>query len=380
VSDMDPEPDVRNESAGADANWMRRALDLAEKGRGSAAPNPVVGAVVVRDGTLVGEGFHRGPRTPHAEVEALAQAGELARDATLYTTLEPCAHFGRTPPCTRAIVDAGVARVVSALRDPHAIVDGKGFARLSAAGIGLSEGVLGDEAARQLRAYTKHVTTGLPFVILKMAATLDGKIAARDGTSRWITGEAARADAHGLRAASGAVLVGSGTALADDPSLTVRDATRPERPPLRVLVDPRGRVDERRRLFDGSAPTLVATTDRSSEERREAWRRAGADVLVLGAASGGLSLPELLEHLGKRDVQQLLLEGGPTLAWSAVEADLVDRIVLYLAPRLLGGAEAPSILAGSGFAPLERAAQLRITDVRLIGNDVRVEADVHRDR
>ncbi|MDP9242837.1 MAG: bifunctional diaminohydroxyphosphoribosylaminopyrimidine deaminase/5-amino-6-(5-phosphoribosylamino)uracil reductase RibD, partial [Actinomycetota bacterium] len=246
---------------------MRRALELAEEGRGSAAPNPVVGAIVVRDGRSVGEGFHRGPGTPHAEVAALVQAGELARGATLYTTLEPCTHFGRTPPCTQAIVDAGVARVVSALRDPHAIVDGKGFARLSEAGIRLSEGVRADEAARQLQAYTKHITTRLPFVVLKMAATLDGKVAARDGTSRWITGEAARADAHRLRAASDAVLVGSGTALADDPSLTVRDATPPEHPPLRVLVDPRGRVDERHRLFDGSAPTLVATTDRSSEER-----------------------------------------------------------------------------------------------------------------
>jgi diaminohydroxyphosphoribosylaminopyrimidine deaminase / 5-amino-6-(5-phosphoribosylamino)uracil reductase len=376
VSDTDRELDARN----TDAVWMRRALELAENGRGSAAPNPVVGAILVRDGRLVGEGFHRGPGTPHAEAAALGQAGELARGATLYTTLEPCAHFGRTPPCTTAIIDAGVARVVSALRDPHAIVDGKGFARLSEAGVRLSEGVCGEEAARQLRAYTKHVTTGLPFVVLKMAATLDGKVAARDGTSRWITGEAARADAHRLRAASGAVLVGSGTALGDDPSLTVRDATLPGRPPLRVLVDARGRVDERHRLFDGAAPTLVATTDRSSGERREEWRRAGADVTVFGAAPGGLSLPELLGHLGKHDVQHVLLEGGPTIAWSAVEADLVDEIVLYLAPKLLGGVEAPGVLAGSGFAPLDRAARLRITDVEMIGNDVRVEADVHRDR
>ncbi|MDP9296822.1 MAG: bifunctional diaminohydroxyphosphoribosylaminopyrimidine deaminase/5-amino-6-(5-phosphoribosylamino)uracil reductase RibD, partial [Actinomycetota bacterium] len=221
MSDTDRELGARN----PDAAWMRRALELAENGRGSAAPNPVVGAILVRDGRLVGEGFHRGPGTPHAEAAALAQAGELARGATLYTTLEPCAHFGRTPPCTQAIVGARVARVVSAIRDPHAIVDGKGFARLSEAGIRLSEGVLAAEVARQLEAYTKHVTTGIPFVVLKMAATLDGKVAARDGTSRWITGEAARADAHRLRAASGAVLVGSGTALADDPSLTVRDAT-----------------------------------------------------------------------------------------------------------------------------------------------------------
>jgi diaminohydroxyphosphoribosylaminopyrimidine deaminase/5-amino-6-(5-phosphoribosylamino)uracil reductase len=376
VSGTDRDLDAGN----PDVVWMRRALELAERGRGSVSPNPIVGAVVVRDERAVGEGFHRGPGTPHAEVVALSQAGELARGATLYTTLEPCAHFGRTPPCTQAIVDAGVARVVSALRDPHAIVDGRGFARLAEAGIDLSEGVSASEAARQLQAYTKHVTTGLPFLVLKMAATLDGKVAARDGSSRWITGSDARADVHRLRAACDAILVGSGTALADDPSLTVRDVPAGARSPLRVLVDSRGRVDASHRLFEGDAPTLVATTDRSPEGRRDAWRTAGAEVETFGAVDDGLSLHSLLEHLGKRDVQQLLLEGGPTLAWGAVEAGLVDRLVLYLAPKLLGGVDAPGVLSGTGFAPVARALNLDITSVDLLGADVRVEADVHRDR
>ena len=364
-----------------DAMWMRRALELAEGGRGVVAPNPLVGAVVVREGRAVGEGFHRGPGTAHAEVAALHEAGVAARGATLYTTLEPCAHFGRTPPCTSAIVDAGVVRVVAALRDPHDIVDGRGFAQLRDAGLEVTEDVCAAAAARQLQGYATQVRTGLPFVVLKMAATLDGKVAARDGSSRWITGEDARADAHRLRAESDAILVGSGTALADDPSLTVRDATREGAPPLRVLADARGRVETGGHLFDGQVPTLVATTERSAVTLREAWRNAGAEVVMLPEGSGGsVSVRALVEALGKRDVQQLLIEGGPTLAWSAVEEDVVDRLVLYLAPKLLGGAGAPSVLGGAGFAPLGTAAELDVVDVRTVGRDLRVEADVHRHR
>ncbi|MFL5736735.1 MAG: bifunctional diaminohydroxyphosphoribosylaminopyrimidine deaminase/5-amino-6-(5-phosphoribosylamino)uracil reductase RibD, partial [Actinomycetota bacterium] len=326
----------------SDVEWMRLALELAERGGGSVAPNPLVGAIVVRDGRVRGQGFHRGPGTPHAEVEALSQAGEDGRGATLYTTLEPCAHFGRTPPCTSAIVEAGISRVVAATRDPHDIVDGRGFAELRKAGIDVTEGVCGSEATRQLQGYTSHVRTGLPFVVLKMAATLDGKVAARDGSSRWITGDEARADAHRLRAESDAILVGSGTALADDPSLTVRDAVRQGAPPLRVLADSRGRVGPHGNLFDASAPTLVATTERASATVLDAWRTAGAEtLLVADSPSGSVSIAALVEALGKRDVQQLLIEGGPTLAWSAVEEAVVDRLVLYLAPKLLGGVDAP---------------------------------------
>ena len=372
-----------------DAMWMRRVLELAERGRGLVAPNPPVGAVVVRDGRAIGDGFHRGPGTAHAEVVALGEAAVAARGATLYTTLEPCAHFGRTPPCTNAIIDAGIVRVVAALRDPHDIVDGRGFAQLRDAGLEVTEGVCTAEASRQLRGYVKQVRTGLPFVVLKMAATLDGKVAARDGSSRWITGEEARADAHRLRAESDAILVGSGTALADDPSLTVRDAVRAGTPPLRVLADTRGRVEPGGEtggetgghLFDGDAPTLVATTERSAAAMHEAWRNAGAEVLLLPEGNdGSVSVRALVEALGKRDVQQLLIEGGPTLAWSAVREDVVDRLVLYLAPKLLGGVGAASVLGGAGFAPLGAAAQLDVLDVRTVGRDLRVEADVHRHR
>jgi diaminohydroxyphosphoribosylaminopyrimidine deaminase / 5-amino-6-(5-phosphoribosylamino)uracil reductase len=219
----------------------------------------------------------------------------------------------------------------------------------------------------------------MPLVVLKMAATLDGKVAARDGSSRWITGEEPRAQAHRLRAASDAILVGAGTALADDPALTVRDPGYRGNQPLRVLVDGRGAVAAGGRLFSQEAPTVVATTEASSTDRREEWARAGAEVVVFDAEAGRVPVHSLLAHLGKRDVQTALLEGGPTLAWSAVAEGLVDRVVLFLAPKLLGGERAPGVLGGEGFAPVAQALGLRIRNVERLGDDLMVEADVHRD-
>jgi len=363
-----------------DEAYLERALGLAERGRGLTSPNPLVGAVVVAEGRILGQGFHEGPGRPHAEIVALEEAGEGTRRATLYTTLEPCDHFGRTPPCTRAIARAGVARVVCAMGDPNPVVDGRGFAALEAAGIEVRAGVLAQDAMRLNEAYVKHVRTGLPFVTWKMAASLDGKVAARDGTSRWITGEAARADVHRLRAAADAILVGAGTALVDDPSLTVRDPRYKGRPPLRVLVDARGRVPETGDLFDASAPTMVATTSLAPRERREAWRARGAEVVEYEPEGGGVPLTQLLSDLGKRDIQGVLLEGGPTLAWSMVEDRAVDKVVVYLAPKLIGGQDAPGVLGGRGFAPIAQAMQLSIASFDLVGEDLRVEAHVHRDR
>src|ERR687887_2719225 len=360
---------------------MERALGLAERGRGLVSPNPLVGAVVVRDGRIVGEGHHRGPGTAHAEVAAIAAAGDAARGSTLYSTLEPCDHVGHTGPCTTAIIEGGIARVVSATADPNPVVDGRGHARLRAAGVEVETGLLRDDADRLNEAYAKHIRTGLPFVTWKMAASLDGKVAARDGTSRWITGEAARRDVHRLRAWSDAILVGAGTVVADDPSLTVRDPEYVGRPPFRVLADAAGRVPPSGDLFDDEAPTIVATTERAGRDRREAWRAAGAEVLVYAPGSDGMvPVGELLRDLGKRDVQGVLLEGGPTLAWSAVEEGAVDRVVAYLAPALIGGAEAPSALGGRGFAPVGRALRLDLVEAETVGGDLRVEADVHRNR
>ena len=369
-----------NWSIVSDEAYIERAIELAERGSGLVAPNPVVGAVVVSEGRIAGEGWHEGPGLPHAEVLALNAAGERSRGATLYTSLEPCTHYGRTPPCTEAILAAGIARVVVAAQDPNPVVDGKGIERLRSNGVEVRAGVLAEIAERQNRAFAKHVRTGMPFVVWKMASSLDGKVAARDGSSRWVTGDAARADVHRLRAWSDAILVGAGTALADDPELTVRDAGYRGRPPMRVLVDARGRVPAAGDLFDRQAPTLVATTELAPLEVREAWRDAGADVVVFGAEGERVPLEAVLADLGKRDVQGVLLEGGPTLAWSAVEDGLVDAIVLYLSPKLIGGLDAPTVLEGRGFAPVGRALPLRIHSVERVGEDLRVEADVHRDR
>jgi diaminohydroxyphosphoribosylaminopyrimidine deaminase/5-amino-6-(5-phosphoribosylamino)uracil reductase len=365
----------------SDEAFIERTLALAEEGRGLVSPNPMVGAVVVSGGRVVGEGFHEGPGLPHAEVVALARAGDRARGATLYATLEPCSHHGRTPPCADAVIDAGISRVVVAMRDPNPIVDGRGLARLESAGVAVSVGIHADEAERQNAAFVKHVRTGLPFVVWKTAASLDGKVASRDGSSRWITGEPARRDVHRLRGWADAILVGAGTALADDPSLTVREPGYRGRPPLRVVADARGRVPATGDLFDSEAPTLVATTDLAPDPRRDEWRSAGAEVAVYPPDPGGrVPLAELVRDLGKRDVQGLLLEGGPSLAWSAIEDGIVDRVVVYLAPRLMGGADAPGVLGGRGFAPVGSAMRLRLGSFDRIGDDLRVEADVHRDR
>lgn len=359
---------------------MRSALGLAERGRGLASPNPMVGAVLVAGGEVVGEGWHEGPGTPHAEVLALRQAGVRARGATLYVTLEPCAHHGRTPPCAPAVADAGVARVVAAMGDPNPLVDGAGFRILRQRGVDVAVGEGSREAAHLNRAFLRHVRTGRPYVTLKMAASLDGKAAARDGSSKWITGEQARMDVHLLRSTVDAIVVGAGTAVRDDPALTARHPSHGGPPKLRVVVDGRGIVPDTHQLFDGQAPTLVATTRQAREDRRAAWSRT-AEVLVLDDAGEGLiPLEALMQELGKRDLMHVLVEGGPTLAWEAVARDVVDEVVFYFAPVLVGGASAPSMLMGDGMPTIGDARDISIREVARIGPDIKVVADVHRDR
>ena len=360
---------------------IRRTLELAKKGRGLASPNPMVGALIVSpSGQIVAEGWHEGPGRSHAEAAALAAAGEDARGATLYCSLEPCNHFGRTAPCTEAIIAAGVSRVVAAARDPNPTVDGRGFHRLEEAGIEIVEGVLAREAEALNEAYFKHTRTGVPFVTLKEAATLDGKVATEDGSSAWITGEEARAEVHRMRGASDAILVGAGTVLADDPRLTVRDPSYRGAPVLRVVVDAAGRISAACHLFDRSAPTLVASTETAPVCRREEWRDAGAEVLVCEPNdSGRVSLVDLMKRLGDRDVQSVLVEGGPTLAGSAVREGVVDKVIIFFAPRFLGGSSAPGILGEAGRRSLEEALELQIAEVSRHGADLKVEAYVHGD-
>ncbi|HEV2892132.1 MAG TPA: bifunctional diaminohydroxyphosphoribosylaminopyrimidine deaminase/5-amino-6-(5-phosphoribosylamino)uracil reductase RibD [Actinomycetota bacterium] len=359
-----------------DEAWMARAVALAEGGRGTVSPNPMVGAVLVRDGRVVGEGFHRAAGQPHAEALALAAAGAAAAGATCYVTLEPCVHHGRTPPCADALVAAGVARVVAAVPDPDPRVDGAGLARLRAAGVAVAVGAGAEAAATQNAAYLTHRRLGRPRVTLKAAASLDGKVAAPDGTSKWITGPAARADAHRLRAEADAVMVGAGTALADDPRLTVRLPGWAGRQPLRVLVDAAGRVGADGHLFDGEAETLVATTPAVPAAAVEAWKAAGAEVLECDLApdGSGVDLHHLTRALGERGVLELMVEGGPRLQASLWAAGLADRLVWYLAPLAIGGQAAPGLLGGSGAATLADARRLRLASVDRLGDDLRVIA------
>jgi diaminohydroxyphosphoribosylaminopyrimidine deaminase/5-amino-6-(5-phosphoribosylamino)uracil reductase len=324
-----------------DVEHMGRAMELAATVRSTTTPNPWVGAVVVTaDGaTIVGEGATAPPGGAHAEVTALRQAGEAARGATLYSTLEPCSHDGRTPPCIEAIIDAGVARVVVGVEDPDPQVAGRGLAALADAGIDVVLGVAADEVADQLAPYLKHRSTGQPWVVLKMAASLDARTAAPDGTSRWITGEEARRDVHRLRAHSDAVLVGAGTVRADDPALTVRLGDGEEHPqPLRVVL---GRAPEGARVH----PALELSGD----------------------------LGQVLDELGRRGVVQVLVEGGARVAHDFHIAGLVDRYVLYLAPVFFGGDDARPLFSGPGAGTIADVWKGRLVSVERLGDDLRVE-------
>jgi diaminohydroxyphosphoribosylaminopyrimidine deaminase/5-amino-6-(5-phosphoribosylamino)uracil reductase len=357
---------------------MTRALELAAGVRRLTPPNPWVGCVIVNDGAVVGEGATRPPGGPHAEVVALAQAGDRARGAHVYTTLEPCAHVGRTGPCADALIDAGVARVSAAIADPDPRVAGRGFDALRAASIAVDVGDGARDAADLLAPYIVHRGDARSFVVLKAATSLDGRVSAADGASRWITGAAARADGHEQRADSQAIVVGSGTVLADDPELTARDATPPlGDPALRVVVDGRGRVPATSRLLDpGTAPTLVVTSARTPDATRAAWAGAGAQVEVLpdGPGGEGVDLDALLRLLAVRGVLEALVEGGPTLQAGFLAAGLVDRIVAYVAPVVLGAGGRAAYGVDPG-PPLADATRFRLRAATALGDDVRLEYD-----
>jgi diaminohydroxyphosphoribosylaminopyrimidine deaminase/5-amino-6-(5-phosphoribosylamino)uracil reductase len=328
--------DHRHDSA--DAAFMRRALRLAERGRGRTAPNPVVGAVVVRGGRVVGEGWHHAVGRDHAEVEALARAGRRARGATLYVTLEPCAHWGRTPPCADALIAAGIRRCVIANRDPHPHVDGRGLRRLRAAGIVVETGLLAAEAREQLAAYRRALATGLPRITWKVAASLDGRVADARGRSKWVTGAAARADGHRLRAASDAIVCGAGTVRADDPRLNAR-ATPGASQPLRVIVDSRLSLPLSSRVFSRALAhgTVVACTAAAPAARERALVARGVQVWRLPSERGRVQLRALARRLVREGRHEVLVEGGPELGASFLRAGLVQRVVLYASPRILGG-------------------------------------------
>lgn len=348
---------------------MRRVLSLARQGEGFTRPNPLVGAVLVKDGEIVAEAYHARFGGPHAEILALEKAGDRARGADLYVNLEPCVDFPgkKTPPCVEAIIRAGVRRVVIATRDPNPRVSGRGVAQLREAGIEVVEGVLAEEGRRLNEVFFHWVTTGMPFVVLKLALTLDGKIASFTGKSQWITGPAARRKVQELRRRYAAVLVGTNTVLADDPQLTLRDLEGPQ--PWRIVLDREGRLPLAARVFDGSAKTLVATVHMPAEKEK-ALRAKGVEVLRLPAGPGGVDLRALLVRLGAQGVDSILVEGGGEVAWSFLSQWLVQKLHFFYAPLILGGRRAVPAVAGEGFP--EPASGIRVRDITLewVGEDL----------
>ncbi len=350
---------------------MQHALELARGALGTTSPNPTVGAVIIDpDGAVVGEGFTQPPPGPHAEIVALRQAGERARGATLYVTLEPCPHQGRTPPCTDAISAAGIAEVCYAVADPDPRVDGSGHRTLEVAGIRVVPGEGEAEARRVNEAFIKHRTRGLPFVVAKFAASLDGRIAAASGDSRWVSGPETREWAHGLRTRLDAILVGSTTVVIDDPQLTARPGDREAaRQPLRVVVDTRGRVPPMARIFTAPGRTLVATADGSPPSWRASIEACGAELLVLPRQGDRVDLQALLRELARRDILSVLVEGGGVILGSFFDKGLVDRLHAVVAPIIIGAADAPAAVAGQGAFRMADALRLSDVTVERLGED-----------
>ena len=357
-------------SSAADYEFMAHALRLAELGLYSSTPNPRVGCVIVKDGVVVGEGWHRRAGEAHAEIHALHAAGEQARGATAYVTLEPCSHHGRTPPCAEALIAAGVAHVVAAMQDPNPQVSGRGLALLRDAGIAVDCGVLGSQAQELNIGFVSRMTRGRPWLRLKLAASLDGKTALENGASQWITGTEARQDGHRFRARACAILSGIGTVRDDDPQLNVR-GVETERQPLKVVLDSRLELPLNAKLLNGGSVLVVCALDDAA--RSAALRQRGAEVLCLPNPEGKVDLPALMVELGRRGINEVHGEGGSRLNGALLVAGLVDEFLIYLAPCLIGHA-ARGLFDMPALASLADKAQLAIRDLRMVGQDVRILA------
>jgi diaminohydroxyphosphoribosylaminopyrimidine deaminase / 5-amino-6-(5-phosphoribosylamino)uracil reductase len=353
-----------------DHRYMARALELAGRGLYTATPNPRVGCVIVHDGAVAGEGWHERAGAAHAEVNALAAAGSRARGATAYVTLEPCVHQGRTGPCTETLVKAGVARVVAAMQDPNPQVGGKGSARLQQSGIRVETGLFGEEARELNVGFVSRMTRGLPWVRLKVAASLDGKTALANGRSQWITGEAARRDGHHWRARACAVLTGAGTVRDDDPRLTVRDVPT-TRQPLRVVVDSKLETPPTAKILEGGGVLVAAA--REDKARIAALRAKGAEVIVMPNREGKVELGDLFRELGRREMNEVHVEAGLRLNGSLLREGFVDELLVYLAPSIIGD-KAQGMFELPELADLAGRRQLAIRDLRAVGSDIRVMA------
>lgn len=360
-----------------DTDYMKLALDLAARGRGYTSPNPMVGAVIVKDGKVVGRGWHQFAGGPHAEVNAIADAGELARGATLYVTLEPCNHFGRTPPCTKAVLSAGITRVVVAMNDPNPKVAGGGNQCLRENGIEVVSGICEAEAQKLNTFFIKHVQTGRPYVILKCAATLDGKIATKTGDSKWVTGEAARAYVHELRHAVDGIMVGVNTIRADDPCLTARRGEKTSKNPVRIILDTRLSIPEDAKVLQAEAVsgTFVVTGKCKDNAIRRKLIEKGVRILDAPVKDGRIDLAALMDQLGQMGITSLLVEGGGQLSASVLRAGVVDRICFFYAPKILGG-DGISLCSGPGPEKMDEAIRIKNVEISRLVEDILVEGDV----
>lgn len=364
----------------ADKFYMQRALELADQARGRTSPNPLVGAVVVKDGIVVGEGYHHKAGTPHAEVHALRQAGELAQGADIFVTLEPCSHQGLTPPCAQAVIAAGIKRCVVAAEDPNPLVNGRGLAQIKEAGIEVVVGVLRDEAERQNEVFLKYMGSGLPFVILKTAMTLDGKIASSSGDSKWVTAEPARQWVHQLRDQVDGIMVGIGTVLADDPLLNTRLSDREGHDPVRLILDGNLDLPLNSQIATSShkQTTLVFASSTADRQRARNLEQCGIEVLTVDGLSDDLNLEQVLQIAAHRKLCSILVEGGGTVNASLLKYGLVDKLYWFIAPKIIGGHTAPSPVQGSGFGTMAEALEAEYISSEFIGPDLLISGYIKK--
>ena len=360
--------------------YMWLAIKLALKAQGQTSPNPLVGALIVKNDTIVGRGFHCQAGTPHAEINALTEAVNKAQGAELYLNLEPCSHFGRTPPCVDAIIQKKIMKVFVGMVDPNPLVRGKGIRRLKEAGIEVATGILKKECRKLNEVFIKYITTKRPFVILKAAASLDGRVAAESGDSQWITNEKSREYVHQLRSAVDAVLVGIGTVKKDDPQLTCRLKNRKGKDPIRIVVDSTLSISPKAKVLNlnSQALTIIATTPKASLKKRALIEKKGARVLVI-PSKDRVDLRLLMEILGKEEITSVLIEGGSEINTSALQSGIVDKVLLFYAPKIIGGKKAPLMVAGKGIARVKDALVLHNITTQRFSDDVMIEGYIKKD-
>jgi len=360
-----------------DEFFMKIALGLAEEAMGFTNPNPLVGAVIVKDGRIIGKGYHEKYGENHAEINALNYAVENVEDATMYVTLEPCSHFGKTPPCVDRIIKSGIKRVIIAMEDPNPIVSGNGIRILRENGLEVKVGVLKEEAERLNEIYIKYIVTKIPFTIMKAGMSLDGKIATYTGDSRWVTGEKARKYGHLLRQKVSAILVGVNTVIMDDPMLNTRLDNMQCVDPIRIILDSSGRIPITSKVLNiNPSSTIVVVTKFTLEDKVKAIREKGVEVLVSSAKNGRVDLQFLMEELGKREIDSLLIEGGGEVSFSFFKEDLVDKVVFFIAPKIIGGRDAKTPVEGEGIAHIKDVVDLKDMEITKLGKDIMIEGYV----